>query len=142
MKYFASFRINLAAAVVASLTHATCANTPTNPSPIALGAWGGDHVAMTVQSVSAHFEFDCAHGDVATALVANTRSEFSATGVFVREHGGPVREAEVPDSHPASYEGTVKARRIILTLRLTDTGETAGPFTLDYGVAGRIVKCL
>ena len=139
---FAPVRIHLAAVVVASLTHATCANTPTNPSPIALGTWGGDHVSMKVESAAAHFEFDCASGEVATALMTNTRGDFSATGLFIREHGGPVREGEAPDSHPASYVGTVMASRMLLTVRLMDLGDIAGPFTLDYGSAGRVVKCL
>ncbi len=124
------------------LTHAACAQTPTNPSPIALGAWGGDHVGMTVENAGAHFEFDCAHGEVATAPVADTRGQFSWAGAFIREHGGPIREGEAPDSHAATYAGTVTANKMLLTVRLTDLGEMAGPFTLNYGSAGRVVKCL
>jgi len=64
------------------------------------------------------------------------------TNAFVREHGGPIRQGEVPDSHPASYAGTVTANTMALTVRLTDLAETIGSFTLAYGSRGRIVKCL
>ena len=104
--------------------------------------WGGDHVTVTVASAGAHFEFDCAHGDVGTTLVLNARGEFIATGAFFREHGGPIRQGEVPDSHPAIYDGAVAANTMILTVRLTDLAETVGSFTLTYGSPGRVVKCL
>jgi hypothetical protein len=106
------------------------------------GTWGGDHITMTVASAVTHLEFDCAHGDVGTALVLDRHGRFTETGTFVREHGGPIREGEVPDSHPASYAGTVTANTIVLTVRLTDVAETIGPFTLTYGLQGRVVKCL
>ena len=109
---------------------------------VALGVWGGDHVTMTVASAGGHFEFDCAHGDVGTTLVLDARGQFSATGVFVREHGGPIRPGEAPDSHPASYAGTMTANTMMLTVRLTDLAETIGTFTLTYGSPGRVVKCL
>src|SRR5258708_2488613 len=84
-------------AIVAWLTHAACSGTPLNPSSSVLpGTWGGDHLTMTVASDNTHFEFDCAHGDVATALALDSHGQFSQTGVFVREHGGPIRQGEVP----------------------------------------------
>jgi hypothetical protein len=97
---------------------------------------------MVVASAGAHFEFDCAHGNVGTTLVLDARGQFSATGAFVREHGGPIRQGEEPDSHPASYAGTVTANTMMLTVRLTDLAETIGTFTLTDGSPGRVVKCL
>jgi hypothetical protein len=39
-------------------------------------------------------------------LVVDGRGRFTATGTFVREHGGPIRDAERPDSPQAMYSGT------------------------------------
>jgi hypothetical protein len=87
-------------------------------------------------------EFDCAHGDIPGALTLNARNEFNVTGTFVREHGGPIRVGEVPDSHPAVYAGLVTATTMTLTVRLTDTNEMIGTFTLSRGTPGRVVRCL
>jgi hypothetical protein len=64
------------------------------------------------------------------------------SGTFAREHGGPVRVGQVPDSHPAAYVGSVTATTMLLTVRLTDTNEVIGTFTLSRGSPGRVVKCL
>jgi hypothetical protein len=106
------------------------------------GTWGGDHVAFTVTDTSSHLEFDCAHGEIAGALTADAEGTFAAPGIFVREHGGPIREGEIPDARPALYVGTVTARAMRLTVRLTETHEVMGNFDLTRGTPGRVVKCL
>ena len=128
-------------AIVAWLAHAACASAPSSPSSVAAGVWGGDHVTTTIAGTGTHFEFDCAHGDGAP-LVPDARGQFNLTGVFVREHGGPIRQDEMPDSHPAVYTGTMTADAMTLTVRLTDPAETFGVFKLTYGSPGRVVKCL
>jgi hypothetical protein len=106
------------------------------------GMWGGDHIALTVADRGAHFEFDCAHGDTPITLVVNARNEFDVSGTFVREHGGPIRVGEMPDSRPAAYVGSVTETTMVLTVRLTDTNEVIGTFSLSRGAPGRVVKCL
>jgi len=88
---------------------------------------------------ASHVEFDCAHGDF-TGVISS--SSFSVAGTFVRKHGGPIRVDETADSHPALYDGAVHGSSMTLTLRLTDSNEIVGTFTLTRGAAGRIVKCL
>jgi hypothetical protein len=105
------------------------------------GMWGGDHIALTA-GTGTHVEFDCAHGDIPNTLIVNARNEFNVSGTFVREHGGPIRVGEVPDSHPAAYVGSVTETTMVLTVRLTDTNEMIGTFTLSRGSPGRVVKCL
>src|SRR5438128_1278342 len=68
-----------------------CGNSPLGPSPVPLGDWGGDHVLMTVSPTETHLEFDCAHGDIAGVLAADSNHQFSVTGTFVRDHGAPIR---------------------------------------------------
>lgn len=104
--------------------------------------WGGDHIALTVADAGSHLEFDCAHGDVPGAFKTDPRGNFSEAGTFVREHGGPIRLGEVPDSHPALYAGAVMGDRMTLSVSLTDTNQMVGSFTLSRGGGGRVVKCL
>jgi hypothetical protein len=128
-----------ASAVV--LLSTACSGTPIAPSLIATGIWGGDHVTFTVGDSSNHLEFDCAHGDIPGVLSVN-RGELAASGTFVREHGGPVRVDEPLDSHPAFYSGTVIGSTMQLAIRLTDSGDVIGSFSLVRGTSGRVVKCL
>jgi hypothetical protein len=129
----------LLAAVVAA---SACSSSPTGPTPVRAGLWGGDHIALTVAGMSAHIEFDCAHGEIPVALMVNARNEFDVSGTFVREHGGPIRVGEVPDSHPAAYVGSVSETTMVLTVRLTDTNEVIGTFALSRDSPGRVLKCL
>jgi hypothetical protein len=119
-----------------------CSGNPAGPSPPLSGTWGGDHVSLTVTASGEHLEFDCAEGDIPGPLVVDTRSAFSASGTFTREHGGPIRVGELPDRHPAIYTGSVTGPAMVLQIRLTDTGEAIGTFTLTRGAAGRVFKCL
>ena len=128
-----------ASAVV--LLSTACSGTPIAPSLIVTGIWGGDHVTFTVGDSSNHLEFDCAHGDIPGVLSVN-RGELAASGTFVREHGGPVRVDEPLDSHPALYSGTVIGSTMQLAIRLTDSGDVIGSFSLVRGTSGRVVKCL
>ena len=117
-----------------------CAGSPAGPSTLD-GTWGGDHVTMSISGVT-HLDFDCAHGDIPAALAIDGRFQFSMTGTFVREHGGPIQIDEPLDRRPASYSGSVTRDHMTLTIRLTDTNETIGTFLLTRGAQGRVVKCL
>jgi hypothetical protein len=119
-----------------------CSSTPSGPTPVLNGMWGGDHIALTIADTGTHVDFDCAHGDIPGMLMANARSEFDVSGSFVRELGGPIRVGQVPDSHPAAYVGSVTATTMLLTVRLTDTNEVIGVFTLSRGSSGLLVKCV
>jgi hypothetical protein len=107
-----------------------------------MGMWGGSDIALTVGNTGSHLEFDCAHGDIPGPATVNGRNQFNLSGTFIREHGGPIQVGEVADSHLALYFGSVTASTMTLTVRLADTGEEIGPFTLSRGLAGRVVKCL
>ena len=129
----------LAVAIVSSVA---CGTSLGPSSPLPTGGWGGDHVSMIVGESSVHIELDCAHADITGVLLIDARGQFNATGTFVREHGGPIRLGEPPDSHPASFAGSVTSTIMALTIRLTDTDDVIGNFTLARGTAGRVVKCL
>ena len=119
-----------------------CGDASTGPSPVPAGVWGGDHVAMTVAAAKTHLEFDCAHGDIQGAVTVDARGQFDVAGVLVREHGGPIRQDEAPDSHPAKYSGSVISTSMLLTIRIDDSNEPIGTFILVRGSSGRVFKCL
>ena len=121
------------------ITASACAGMPASPSTTPEGLWGGDHISMTVTATGARIELDCAHGDIFVRLPA---APFSVAGTFVREHGGPIRDGEIPNSRPAVYSASSSADKMTLTVRITDTNEMIGTFTLTRGVSGRVVKCL
>ena len=96
---------------------------------------------MTIAD-STHLEFDCAHGDITAPIAIDSGGRFNVIGTFTREHGGPVRVEEPLDTHPAGFSGLVSDDRMTLAIRLTDSGEAIGTFTLKRGTLGRVVKCL
>ena len=127
------------AVLVLSVVVSAACGTPAGPSATLTGIWGGDHVLMTVAETRALLEFDCAHGEIPSRLPA---APFSVAGTYNREHGGPIRDGEIPDSHPAVYSATISRDIMTLTIRLSDSGDRLGPFVLTRGVPGRVFKCL
>jgi len=122
---------------------AGCSDAPSAPSPGKLvGVWGADHINLVVDEARSHLDLDCAHGDIPVPLTVDAAGDLAARGTFVREHGGPIRVDEIADAHPALYSGTLTANTLRLTIRLTDSNELIGTFTLTRGVTGRVVKCL
>ena len=124
---------------------AIACSSPTGPGDrLAIGTWGGEHVALEVTAEAGRIEYDCAHGDLGEPLVVDRSGRFDVTGTHTPEHGGPVREDEKLVSHPARYVGRVDGDRMTLTVSITvtNTAETLGTVALTRGVAGRLLKCL
>ena len=115
---------------------------PTTLTKVPNGVWGGDHAGLTVSDTSAAIEFDCAHGTLDEPPAVDRNGSFEVSGIFVREHGGPIRVDEVPDEQPARYAGTTNGRTMSLTVTLTTSSQPLGPFALALGQPGRLVKCL
>jgi hypothetical protein len=110
--------------------------------PIAQSEWGGEHVGLTVAASGGTLEYDCASGTIDQPIVAATNGEFVAQGTHTRGHGGPSREGEIPDRHPARYTGWTDGNEMRLTVTLTDTGDKLGDFTLVRGQSPRVFRCL
>ncbi len=111
------------------------------PAVVPAGSWGGKHVALQVTDSGGTVQFDCAHGQITAPLSLDAQGRFETTGVFVREHGGPIREGEPDDSHPAVYQGQLQGNDLTFSVRLTDDGTEAGPFTASLGAAARLFRC-
>ena len=106
------------------------------------GIWGGDRVQLNVTEQGATTEYDCAHGTIDQPLEVDRTGRFSATGTHVFEHGGPVRENEPADRHPAKYEGRMTGDNLTLSVTLTDRREDVGSFSLRRDISSRLHKCL
>jgi hypothetical protein len=105
-----------------------------------VGRWGGVHVALTLTDSGGMIEYDCAHGGLGGPVRLDRAGRFDIAGVHVREHGGPVRVGEVPDSLPARYLGHVRGDR--MTLRVLVGPDTLGPFELRRSAEPQLFKCL
>ena len=97
-------------------------------------------MALSLSSVGGTVEYDCAHGRIYQPLTPDDRGEVRATGVHVREHGGPIREGEKEDSLPALYLGVVNGNQ--LTMRVVVGPDTLGPFLEARGAPPQLFKCL
>jgi len=120
----------------------SCGDGTTGPSRLTTGIWGGDHISLSITDTSTHLELDCAHGDIPSVPTLDSQGRFQIAGTYTREHGGPIRQGEVPDSHPAIYSGQVASTTMTLTIRVSDVNESIGVFTLVSGSPGRVFKCL
>ena len=120
-----------------------CAMSQTGPSPIVpTGLWGGDHINLTVGETRSRIELDCAHGEIPTALMIDSRGAFSVVGTYVFERGGPIQEDDPEEVHTAVYAGSVTRNRMQLTIRTTGPDVLVGTYTLTRGTPGRLLKCL
>jgi len=107
-----------------------------------VGVWGGDHIGMVVSDSSTTIEYDCAHGTIDEPMIIDENGEFEVRGVHMFEHGGPIRIGEVPDEHPALYQGSIEGEVMTLKVTITDTGKEFGSFTLTLGANPNVFKCL
>jgi hypothetical protein len=111
-------------------------------APDLYGEWGGEHVALQVSAQGGVLEYDCAHGSIEAPVMPDGQGRFEVGGMYVLEHGGPVREGELPDSHPALYSGWTNGARMVIEVTFLDSGETVGPYTMQLNGAPRLFKCL
>ena len=105
-----------------------------------VGEWGGVHAALTLAADGGAISYDCAHGGLGAPVRPDRAGRFEVVGVHVREHGGPVRIGEVPDSVPARYLGQVDGDRMVL--RALVGSDTLGPFTLQRSAPPQLFRCL
>ena len=139
MKWASFHAIPIAALLAACAPATTGDGTPGSPLT---GRWGGEHVALELTASGGAVEYDCAHGGLTQSVRPSSRGEFEVIGVHVREHGGPIREGERPDSLPARYVGRVTGDRMTLRVYAGSRPDTLGPFELRRDAEPRLFKCL
>lgn len=109
---------------------------------VVTGEWGGVHLGLVVTAAGADLEYDCAEGRINGAVRPDASGRFSAVGVHIPGHGGPIRFGEILETRPARYDGTVRGDKMTITVTLTDTNEVLGTFTLIQGASPHVIKCL
>jgi hypothetical protein len=110
---------------------------------VLLGQWGGEHISVVTHETGALLEYDCGRGTIDVPLVVNNDTgRFDARGTHVFERGGPVREGEPPDEHPAQYAGVISNNVLTLTVTTTDDNRNVGTYTAYFGKQARLRKCL
>ncbi|MDT7807903.1 MAG: hypothetical protein QOJ70_1716 [Acidobacteriota bacterium] len=105
------------------------------------GAWGGDHVRLRVSESGGVLEFDCAHGQIGVPFTTDADGRFDLQGTYTSEGPGPIRIGHLPTASPARYTGRVEGATMTLGVRLANSDESLGAYTLTRGVAGRVWKC-
>lgn len=103
--------------------------------------WGGPHVSLVMSSENATFEFDCAQGVIATPIQPDSKGNFSATGTYTPQRGGPISKNNPPQDLPATYRGTIRGNTMHLEILLPDKNQQPPAMTLTKGQAGRVMKC-
>ena len=114
---------------------------PRKMQRLSSGTWGGPHIRIEVGQGSATIEYDCANGTIDGPFTVDSKGRFSWRGTHNREHGGPIRIDEKPNSRAAIYSGFVKGDTMTLTVKLANTNEVLDSFTLKRGSTGRVFKC-
>ena len=137
-----SLRLSAIVALGTALATTGCADAVA-PNPV--GVWGGAHVRLEILNAAPNggtVEFDCAHGSISAPVTTDKSGRFDAPGIYVQEHGGPIRAGEQVIQHPARYAGLINGSRMTLTVTRSDSAWSAGPFALERGVTGPVFKCL
>ncbi|MEO8285756.1 MAG: hypothetical protein ABI670_04925 [Chloroflexota bacterium] len=114
---------------------------PGTGATLKTGQWGGQHVRIDVTADGTLIEFDCAHATIAQPITLDSAGNFDVTGIFVQEHGGPVR-ADDEQGRPARFTGSTDGTNLNIAITYTDDNTKIGAFSLVYGAQARIVKCL
>jgi len=120
----------------------SAASRPRKMQRLATGTWGGSHIIIEVGPRSATIDYDCANGTIDGPFSIDNKGRFTWRGTHNREHGGPIRIDEKPNSRPAIYSGWIKGNTMTLTVKLADTKEVVETYTLKRGSSGRVRKCL
>gem|GEM_PF-1017162 len=117
--------------------------TPNVRAPIVMvGSWGGDQIELNVAEGGATVEFSCAHGTVEGSIVPDEAGRFAVDGLYFQEHGGPVSDKDETLPVKAHYEGQVAGVTMNLTVFNLETQEKIGAYSLTFGAAAKITKCL
>ncbi|MCG6989427.1 MAG: hypothetical protein LJF06_14790 [Gemmatimonadetes bacterium] len=112
--------------ILLSFLLTACATTPTAPSVV--GTWGGTSASLVLQPGGGRVMYLCGAGTIDAGWHVAPDGTLTATG----EHyfgGGPMPVGGWTP-HPATYVGHIDGDRMTLTVTVTDTNTTLGPFEL------------
>jgi hypothetical protein len=119
----------------------SAASRPRKMQRLATGSWGGPHIRIEVGPRSATIDYDCANGTIEGPFTIDSKGRFTWRGTHNREHGGPIRIDQKPNTRPAIYSGWIKGDTMTLSVKLAGTDEVLETYTLKRGSQGRVFKC-
>jgi hypothetical protein len=120
---------------------ALLAMAPSGAPDMKTGSWGGAQAELRIEDDRpAHLELSCAHARIDRPLAIANDGAFEWKARYFRERPGPAREDEKNEGIDARIRGRVDSNRVTLNV-IVDGKTIAGPMTLDFGKASRIVKC-
>jgi len=123
---------------LALLLLAACHGPGPDLDSVPLGTWGGDEAGIVVSENEAHVHIRCTLGDLAAPILLDARGAFDAPGTY-NVDAFPIDRGI---RHPARFTGTTDGSRLVLSVRLTDTGQVFGPVELRLGAPPRMrVAC-
>ena len=96
-----------------------------------IGSWGGSEASLVLTASGGSVTYPCGAGTIDSAWTVGPGGQFAASGLHYFG-GGPVPPQGRPP-HPARYSGEMRGDDLMLTVTLTDLGETLGPFHLVRG---------
>jgi hypothetical protein len=119
----------------------SAASRPRKMQRLPTGNWGGPHITIEFGPRSATIVYDCANGTIDGPFTIDSKGRFTWRGTHNREHGGPIRIGEKPNTRQAIYSGWIKGDTMTLTVKLAATDEGLETYTLKRGSEGRVFKC-
>jgi hypothetical protein len=119
----------------------SAASRPRKMQRLPTGNWGGPHIRIEVGPRSATIDYDCANGTIDGPFTIDSKGRFTWRGTHNREHGGPIRIDEKPNTREAIYSGWIKGDTMTLTVKLAATDESLETYILKRGSEGRVFKC-
>ncbi|MGI8786573.1 MAG: hypothetical protein ACR2HG_02265 [Pyrinomonadaceae bacterium] len=106
------------------------------------GSWGGNGIGLTIEADGAKITFDCADGEIKQKLEIDENGNFSLSGFYTQQRGGPIVLNDLPKPQPALYEGAVSGSKMTLKVVLTETKNTIGEYKLERDKYANIHRCL
>jgi hypothetical protein len=105
------------------------------------GTWGGENVAVIVESHTTHIHVGCTNGDFPAPIAVDDEGRFNVSGSYVLR-AYPV---QVGPSLPAQLAGLVSGRQLTFTVAVNDTVEkklvVLGPQTVTFERDPRMGPC-
>ncbi len=144
---FAALALALLCAAAAGLEATSSAVNAGQGENVTPGMWGGEGIMMLVTENGASIEYACASGRIEHALTTEEGGRFMAKGIYKQDRGGPEREDKEEEKKaergvPALYSGRTDGKTMTLTVRLAETNERIGTFTLAHGKKVRLTRCM
>jgi len=102
--------------------------------------WGGPQVILQRTAQGATLQFDCAHAVIQQPITPDAKGDFTASGTYTPERGGPARKDSPPKDLPATFRGNITGDT--MQLEITFSGDQSPlQFTLTQGKMSKLIRC-